>query len=219
MFFSPLYRPLTLLIFDPLLRKISKSLILMEIFFEKKVELEVFPLYYIFLLQQRSLAFLGFVCVRKSSEIKRNGAGKNGSQNNETIMMKKIEGTVRVIQSSKTGNFKLFKTSFIAQFCRLRIPQLVDYDFLGNIEVCRVYRSSMSVKTVELSVVQSILGCSTHKTIRRIDCMILSKVLITNTGHVPLFANFFSQIFLAKNRCLPTFGKQRFAANFFFASF
>ena len=35
------------------------------------------------------------------------------------------------------------------------------------------------------------------------------------TGHVPLFANFFSQIFLANYRCLPTFGKQRFTANFF----
>ena len=38
---------------------------------------------------------------------------------------------------------------------------------------------------------------------------------IFTTGHVPLFANFFSKNFLAKNRCLPTFGKQRFTANFF----
>ena len=36
-----------------------------------------------------------------------------------------------------------------------------------------------------------------------------------DTGHVPLFANFFSKIFLANYRCLPTFGKQRFSAGFF----
>ena len=38
------------------------------------------------------------------------------------------------------------------------------------------------------------------------------------TGHVPLFANFFSKNFLANYRCLPTFGKQRFSAGFFFAN-
>ena len=48
-----------------------------------------------------------------------------------------------------------------------------------------------------------------------VDCFIVCERETINTGHVPLFANFFSQIFLANYRCLPTFGKQRFTANFF----